>query len=349
LSLFSGSGGLDQGFKQAGFSPVLAIDNNRAAVRTYWHNHVRRDGTLVLREDLSVVTGRDLIRWWKEAWPETPPVGAIGGPPCQAFSLSNVHKNGNDPRARLAFRYADILRALNEEFGLDFFVFENVSGLKSKAHIREFKGLLTAFERAGFNLFEKDMDAQYFGVAQMRPRVIVVGLNSRKYAGRTFEFPVEDREHVLTVRKIIANLPEPVYFRPGMTRAENAFHPNHWTMRPKSNKFRRTATPGTIMGRCFRVLHWDRPSWTVAYGHREVHLHPEGHRRLSMYEAMLLQGFPTTYRLLGTLTDQIRLVSDAVPPPLGEAVARAIRQQLWAEHDAEQLPAPNRFQGIEIE
>ena len=63
-------------------------------------------------------------------------------------------------------------------------------------------------------------------------------------------------------------------------------------------------------------------------GHREVHVHPNGKRRLSVYEAMLLQGFPKRNVLKGTLSDQIRQVSDAVPPPLARALARRIRLHL---------------------
>ena len=100
-------------------------------------------------------------------------------------------------------------------------------------------------------------------------------------------------------------------------------------MNPKSPKFTNGALkPGRIMGRSFRVLEWDSPSWTVAYGHREVHVHPNGHRRLSVYEAMLLQGFPSDYHLLGTLSDQIRLVADAVPPPLASALGLAVKEFL---------------------
>lgn len=100
-------------------------------------------------------------------------------------------------------------------------------------------------------------------------------------------------------------------------------------MTPKSSRFRNgQLVEGQVNGRAFRVLSWDRPSWTVAYGHREVHIHPHGHRRLSVYEAMLLQGFPKDYRLFGTLSDQIRLVSDAVPPPLASALAESIRAVL---------------------
>ena len=83
-----------------------------------------------------------------------------------------------------------------------------------------------------------------------------------------------------------------------------------------------------MWGRSFRTLSWNEPSWTVAYGHREVHVHPDGKRRLSMLEALLLQGFPARYELRGTLTDQIRQVSDSVPPPLAAALATGLRAVL---------------------
>ena len=100
-------------------------------------------------------------------------------------------------------------------------------------------------------------------------------------------------------------------------------------MNPRSDKFRSgTNEPGHHLGRSFRRLHWDEPSLTVAFGHREVAVHPDGTRRLSILEAMLLQGFPSSYVLRGTLSDQIRLVSDAVPPPLAEALALAVAASL---------------------
>lgn len=78
------------------------------------------------------------------------------------------------------------------------------------------------------------------------------------------------------------------------------------------------------------MLAWDKPSCTVAYGNREVHVHPTGTRRLSVYEAMLLQGFPPSYKLTGTLSDQIRQISDAVPPPLAKSLAQSIYSFLEA-------------------
>ena len=101
-------------------------------------------------------------------------------------------------------------------------------------------------------------------------------------------------------------------------------HENHWTMRPLSKRFSR---PGGAdrAGRSFRRLEWDKPSPTVAYGHREIHVHPDGCRRLSIFEAMLLQGFPEDFVLEGTLSSQVEQVSNAVPPPLARALAKAIK------------------------
>ena len=91
------------------------------------------------------------------------------------------------------------------------------------------------------------------------------------------------------------------------------------------------------------MLEWGKPSWTVADGHREVHIHPSGKRRLSIYEAMLLQGFRPDYVLKGNLSDQIRLVSDAVPPPLARALAESVLRVLCAgkgkEKQAQMLAA----------
>ena len=66
----------------------------------------------------------------------------------------------------------------------------------------------------------------------------------------------------------------------------------------------------------------------MAYGHNEVHVHPDCHRRLSVYEAMLLQGFSHSYELKGTFTEQVRLISDAVPPPLAKGIASTLAKTL---------------------
>lgn len=341
VSLFSGSGGLDEGFVQAGFTPVLAMDIDRAACQTFEWNHPR---VRILRKDLSQAVNGYVVERLSE-FPSAPkPIGVIGGPPCQAFSLSNVHKRSDDPRLRLPGNYAHILSELNKHYGLDFFVFENVLGLRNKAHAELFGYFKELFASAGFTIFEGELDAQDFGVAQVRKRVFVVGFNNKKYRAIHFEFPKGNSAQRKTVREMIGKLPPPVFFERGMSSGDVPFHQNHWCLKPKSKKFfNGFLKEGDVKGRPFRVLEWGKPSWTVAYGHREVHIHPSGKRRLSIYEAMLLQGFRPDYVLKGNLSDQIRLVSDAVPPPLAEALAESVLRVLKAGKDTGQARQAKLF------
>jgi DNA (cytosine-5)-methyltransferase 1 len=358
ISMFSGAGGLDTGFVQAGFTPVLAIDANGAACQTYRTNHPT---VQVIRTDLSHVNPQYVIDRLKELPEKVRPIGIIGGPPCEAFSNSNGHKRSDDPRAKLSEHYARLLTGLNRELDLDFFVFENVTGLKNQ-HAALFSSFKRLFTAAGFWIYEEELDARLFGVPQIRKRVLIVGLNAKKYQRIDFEFPTKNGSQLRTVRDAIEGLPAPVYFRPGLSADQIPFHPNHWCMTPRSPRFfNESLEEGEIVGRPFRVLNWDEPSWTVAYGHREVHVHPTGKRRLSVYEAMRLQGFPRHYQLEGTLSDQISLVSDAVPPPLARALAEKIRivitdksnrtrrvqdkthEILWTSKEADIRPAGWRF------
>jgi len=329
VSLFSGCGGLDLGFFQAGFRPVLAVDVDPAACITYEANHPHGR---VLKKNLSDLSSGYICQRLEELPAPVRPVGVIGGPPCQAFSLGNVHKNGDDPRARLPEWYAKVLKELNTSFGLDFFVFENVRGLKHKMHAEIFTRFKQLFAAAGFHIVEGELDAQDFGVAQVRKRVFVVGWNNKKY-GKDFTFRFPKGQAVpRTVRDVIGDLPEPALFNRALKMANIPVHPNHWAMMPRSKRFfDGSLRNGSAKGRPFRVLDWDKPSWTVAYGHREVHIHPDGKRRLSVYEAMLVQGFPADYRLHGTLSDQLRLVSDAVPPPMAKALGEAVMKALLNE------------------
>jgi len=332
VSLFSGSGGLDEGFIQAGFTPVLAMDIDRAACLTFNWNHPR---VRILKKDLSEAVNGYVVERLSELPSAVQPIGVIGGPPCQAFSLSNVHKKSDDPRLKLPGNYAHILSELNKHYGLDFFVFENVLGLRNKAHAELFGYFKELFASAGFTIFAGELDAQDFGVAQVRKRVFVVGFNSKKYKAVRFEFPKGNPSQRKTVREMIGKLPPPVFFERGMSSEDVPNHPNHWCLKPKSKKFfNGFLKEGDIKGRPFRVLEWGKPSWTVAYGHREVHIHPSGKRRLSIYEAMLLQGFRPDYVLRGNLSDQIRLVSDAVPPPLAKALAESVLRVLVASRDS---------------
>jgi len=337
LSLFCGCGAMDLGFRMHDFVTVLAIDINEAAVESYnWNSK----GHAACVGNLATMTGNDVVKLVREAAPNVRLRGVIGGPPCQSFSVSNVHGREDDPRKELPLRYAEILKALNKEFSLDFFVFENVVGLKSDKHVGQLNKFLMAFEDAGFNVFENALNANTFGVPQNRRRIFVVGINKHLHANLRFNFPVGESP-LVTVRNAIETLPTPAFFKRGLTPEEIPHHPNHWTMNPKSKKFLNGSING---GRSFRKLRWDHPSWTVAYGHREIHVHPTGARRISVFEAMLLQGFPSEYELRGNLSQQVEQVSNAVPPALAGAIANAIRLTLYDRVETIQASLLSWFQ-----
>lgn len=319
LSLFSGAGGMDAGFRKAGLRPVLALDNDEAAVRSYNHNAKRNIASCV---DLARLNEESL----KTLLNDRPaPKGIIGGPPCQGFSVGNAFSDPNDPRNQLPYRYIRILETLNSWSGIDFFVFENVPGLKAPRHLPRFRRIRNKMESAGFRIHESKIDAYDFAVPQHRRRLFVIGINAKLSQADEFEFP-SGKGARTTVRDAIEHLPEPVYRVSGMTPKDIPYHVNHWTMEPRSKRFKERSFN---TGRSFRQLEWDEPSWTVAYGNREIHVHPNGLRRLSVLEALLLQGFPESYVLCGNFCQQVDQVSNAVPPPIAFEIAKSLRTKLY--------------------
>ena len=327
ISLFSGSGGLDLGFEQAGFETQIAYDTFASAVDTFNSN---RNKSVARIGDIIELTGNKIAADLKNC--DRQPIGVIGGPPCQAFSRSNVYPKDDDIRRTLPGHFARLLQELKEIYPITFFVFENVQGLTFNRHKEEFARFRFLFEDAGFQLHEALLNARHFQIAQDRPRVFIVGINQNLWlsAGEPFSFPSPLDDEITVKNAFSAGFkqqpwPQPAFFERNLQPADIPFHPNHWTMMPKSAKFfDGSLKEGEIKGRSFRVLAWDKPSWTVAYGHREIHIHPSGKRRLSIFEAMMLQGFPKDYVLCGTLSDQVKLVSDAVPPPLARQIAYSI-------------------------
>ena len=325
LSLFSGAGGLDLGFMLGGFKPGLAVDIYPPAVETYRWN---QPGTHVAPLDIAESNANAFVDLWTSINGEEGPVGIIGGPPCQAFSVSNVHQKRRDPRRKLLVNYTKVIEAFTSRLGLDFFVFENVPGLGQGRHRWRYLEFKRLCKKAGYSVREKVVNAGRFGIPQNRKRIIVIGINRERFPGLVLDPPEGDKQP-MPARAALEGLPEPAFCRRDLDAAEVPHHPNHVAMVPKSRKFTNgMLEPGDQRGRSFRVLSWDRPSYTVAYGHREVHVHPNMHRRLSIYEAMRLQGFPHSYELKGTFSQQVQLISDALPPPLGEGVAVAISKGL---------------------
>lgn len=95
----------------------------------------------------------------------------VGGTPCQSFSVAGLRKGLSDPRGNLALTYVGIL----DHFRPKWFVWENVPGVLSSNQGGDFAAFLTALGIIGYGWSYRVLDAQYFGVAQRRRRVFVVG------------------------------------------------------------------------------------------------------------------------------------------------------------------------------
>ena len=346
LSLFCGAGGLDVGFETTEYEVSLAFDLRKDSIASY--NHNRRDQSEHGRVgDVSKLTPAmlDELHGSKFA-----PEGVIGGPPCQSFSRANTVYLEADARHSLPLAYAKLLKELNDRHPVKFFVMENVTGLLGERHAHRLRRYEKAFEDAGFSLSRHVLLATDYSTPQIRERLFIVGFNSKLYGDAKWSPPpkiatADSRRP--DVQGAIGHLPDATHFERGLTPNQIPHHVNHWCMKPKSPKF---TTPGALRPgdgnhRSFKTLAWGSPSPTVAYGHREVHIHPSCKRRLSVYEAMLLQGFPVDYELIGSLSSQILQISEAVPPPVAAAVARSVRDQiaaLDAAREVQESEARNR-------
>lgn len=331
VSLFSGAGGLDLGYRDAGFPLAFAVDSSKWAIKTHKRNF---KDTKSIAADLIDLRPSGVLKQLSGVLTDGEQIGVIGGPPCQGFSRANPAALAADPRNKLPILYLEIVEELQKTYDVQFVLFENVLGIRDLKHEIAFKGILAKFRELGLAESVHEYCALDFGVPQNRRRVIISAFKSHQ-AGQSFSPKKKPRES-LDVKSAIGELPAPTYFTRGLKPEDIPHHPNHWTMQPVSKRFSDpdSAANGT---RSFRRLAWDKPSPTVAYGHREIHVHPDGHRRLSIYEAMKLQGFPPGFVLEGPLSAQVEQVSNAVPPPFAQALAEATARAL--DDSAQELEA----------
>lgn len=323
LSLFCGCGALDLGFESAGFEPALAYDIRPYSIESWNRNrsYVRSRGFVA---DVSQVSLMDMDGHYRGRFA---PSGVIGGPPCQSFTRANRHQIDDDPRTRLVRQFFTLaLRLHHYRNPLRFIVMENVRELATSRNGDLLRKEVTRLEKNGFDVKIVELNAATFSVPQHRHRLFIIAVHKDALVQPIWTTP-KGTNGTIKVHEVLRGLPEPVHFSRSLDPEDIPLHPNHWCMKPKSKRFfDGSLKKGYSSGRSFKTLRWDEPSITVSYGHREVHIHPSGKRRLSVYEAMKLQGFPDDFVLYGPLSAQIDQVSEAVPPPLAEAVARSVAQ-----------------------
>ena len=199
VSLFSGAGGLDLGFVEAGHEVVWANDNDRDAVETYRRNI----GDHIVLGDIREMSTDDI--------PDCDIV--IGGFPCQGFSVANAKRHELDERNQLYKEFLRVVAAKRPKF----FLAENVKGILSigkgeviKAIVRDFEGI-----DPGYEVDYRLLNAADYGVPQTRQRVIIVGVRKDVGVVWTYPEPTHSRDGAgglpkwVSVEEAIGGYPDP--------------------------------------------------------------------------------------------------------------------------------------------
>jgi len=162
VSLFSGAGGMDLGFINAGFDIIWANDIIPEAIDTYRKNI----GKHIVFGDICMIPSSVI--------PDNPDV-VIGGFPCQGFSIANTRRSMEDQRN---FLYKEMLRIIKDKRP-KMFVAENVKGLLSMEHGKVFEMIKNDFRQLGYYVEARILNAAEYGVPQARERVVIIGNRCR--------------------------------------------------------------------------------------------------------------------------------------------------------------------------
>ncbi len=317
ISLFSGCGGLDLGFTNAGFKVVWANEYDKDIWETYELNHPQ---TYLDHRDLRHIESKNI--------PDC--MGIIGGPPCQSWSEAGSGRGINDSRGQLFYDY---IRILKEKQPL-FFLAENVSGILADKHTHAFTNILYQMKDAGYNVAYTLLNSKYFNVPQERKRVIIVGY--REDLGGVFDFPKE-LARVLTLKDAIHDLQSNEPFKTTrLPKAENLDIPNH--------EYLDMGFSSIYMSRN-RVRCWHEPSFTIQAGGRHAPIHPQAnkmkfverdkfkfdpksplpYRRLSVRECARIQTFPDEFVFkYNDVADGYKMIGNAVPVNMAKIIASKI-------------------------
>jgi DNA (cytosine-5)-methyltransferase 1 len=323
ISLFSGAGGLDLGFEQAGFKVIWANEYDNSIWDTFKSNFPNTTlDKRSIRDVLSSEIPDDII-------------GIIGGPPCQSWSEAGSRRGFEDQRGQL---FNDYIRILKDKQPL-FFLAENVSGMLHDKHKDAVDTILNEFSKAGYpNVKPVLLNAKFYNVPQDRKRVIYVGYHPK--LGKEFKPPKTNIP--TTLKNAIWDLkdnakPAKAYNK---TNGDKLLVPNHEYM---------TGSFSTIYMSRNRVRNWDEPSFTIQAGGRHAPIHPQApkmffveqnkrifasgkehlYRRLSVRECARIQTFPDTFQFkYESLVDAYKMIGNAVPVNFAKALAEAIYKDI---------------------
>ncbi len=328
VSLFTGAGGLDLGFKRAGFKTILANEFDKGICPTFRRNFPEVN---LIEGDIRNISFSDIIK--------EPVDGVIGGPPCQSWSEAGSLKGIEDARGQLFYEYIRALKELKPKF----FVAENVPGMLAERHSIAVKNFLKMFDDVGYHVNVKVLNANDFGVPEERYRVFYVGF--RKDLGiPEFVFP-QPHKYRPVLRDCIWDLKDNAV--PALEKNWS----NSGACEVRNHEYF-TGSFSTIFMSRNRVRQWDEPAFTVQASGRQCQLHPQApkmikigankqifvpgkenlYRRMTVREVARIQGFPDEFEFVYDKVDfGYKMVGNAVPVGLAFAVANQIKKTLEGE------------------
>lgn len=355
IDLFCGAGGLSAGLEMAGFNVLAGVDLFEAAGRTFenTHKHAKFLGKPI--EDVTI-TELQQVTGLK---PGELTVLA-GGPPCQAYSVYNHQRGMHDTRATLFRQYLRIVEGMQPEW----IVMENVMGIYSIGGGEAVRAIKAELGALGYEVEEKVLKTEDFGVPQERRRVVFIG--NRIGAPVRHPAPTHGKDLLpfTTIKDAIGDLPPlengedpgPVSYSASangdfqkFVRGKQTTVANHSS--PKLGKLNIERMSHIPAGGSWRDIPFEllpegmkrakRSDHTKRYGrmtwnglsctvltkcdvHWGAYIHPEQDRAISVREAARLQAFPDWFEFQGSRTDQYVQVGNAVPPLLGKAIGETI-------------------------
>lgn len=333
VSLFSGCGGMDKGFEDAGYTRV-------------WANDFDKDAQAVFRLNLGEIDGRDITQVPVEDIPDCDIITA--GFPCQPFSNAGNRRGVYDERGEL---YLECLRIIESKHPRAV-LFENVKGLLSSKH-QSGKKLIDVIkedlENLGYRVNYKVVNASDYGVPQNRERMILVGL--REDIGKTFEFPpVQEDKSKLTLRNILnvpENTPNQASYWPYSPQAQNMIEQipegGSWKSIPYEKLSPRFQRIRDDMKRYhapnfYRRFSRDEINGTITASAQPENCgitHPTENRRYTIREIARIQTFPDDFLFIDESQKDIvamyKVIGNAVPCHLAEVIASAIYEQAFEE------------------
>ena len=351
IDLFCGAGGLSAGFEMAGFSVLVGNDLFEAAGETFKRTHAQAKFIPGPIQDLTVERLMEVSGLKRGEL-----TVLVGGPPCQAYSVYNHQRGMHDARATLFREYLRIVDGMQPRW----IVMENVAGIFSIGGGEAVHAIRAELGALGYDVKEKVLRAEEYGVPQERRRVVFIG--NRMGAPITHPEPTHGVGLLpfVTINDAIGDLP-PMENGEDRGRVAYACAPrsdfqrllrgnltavtNHAAPRLGKANIDRLAyiPPGGSwrdiphdllpagMKRAKRSDHtkrygrmqWDGLSCTVLTKcdiHWGAYIHPDQERAITVREAARIQSFPDSFEFSGSKTDQYIQVGNAVPPVLGKAI-----------------------------